>query len=121
MVDLMAGPNAPLTKAFIFCGWRTITVDWLIDALHDLSHPLRQASLHEQLQDAAFLFAALDCSAKSRAREIPITFSDGRPGPPPLRSKQRPEGLPGGDRQRRLPLGAGRDPGPSPARGWFHP
>ena len=94
MVDLMAGPNAPLTKAFIFCGWRTITVDWLIDASHDLSHPLRQASLHEQLQDAAFLFAVLDCSTKSRAREIPITFSDGRPGPPPLRSKQHPEGLP---------------------------
>ena len=37
MVDLMAGPNAPLTKAFIFCGWRTITVDWLIDASHALS------------------------------------------------------------------------------------
>ena len=94
MVDLMAGPNAPLTKAFIFCGWRTITVDWLIDASHDLSHPLRQASLHEQLQEAAFLFAALDCSTKSRAREIPITFSDGRPGPPPLRSTHYPEGLP---------------------------
>lgn len=53
MVDLMAGPNAPLTKAFIFCGWRTITVDWLIDASHDLSHPLRQASLHEQLQPSS--------------------------------------------------------------------
>ena len=48
MADLMAGPNAPLTKAFLFCGWECITVDWLIDPSHDLANPLRQASLHEQ-------------------------------------------------------------------------
>ena len=94
MADLMAGPNAPLSKAFLWCGWACITVDWLLDPSHDLSHPLRQASLHEQLQEACFLSVAMDCSTKSRAREIPRQFADGRPAPQPLRSEQHPEGLP---------------------------
>lgn len=38
--------------------------------------------------------AAMDCSTKSRAREIPRHFSDGRPAPKPLRSEEYPEGLP---------------------------
>ncbi|CAJ1352614.1 unnamed protein product [Effrenium voratum] len=46
-----------------------------------------KASLEEQLKEADFVAAALDCSAKSRAREIPRKFADGRPAP-------RPEGLP---------------------------
>ena len=33
------------TKPFYFCGWRTVTVDWLLDPSHDLSNPIRQASL----------------------------------------------------------------------------
>ena len=94
MADLMAGPNAPLTKAFLFCGWRCITVDWLLDSSHDLSHPLRQQSLHQQLQSVDCICAAMDCSTKSRAREIPRTFDDGRPAPRPLRSIEFPEGLP---------------------------
>ena len=94
MADLMAGPNAPLTKAFLFCGWECITVDWLLDSSHDLSNPLRQASLHDQLQTVHFIAAALDCSTKSRAREIPRQFDDGRPAPSPLRSETYPEGLP---------------------------
>lgn len=94
MADLMAGPNAPLSKAFIWCGWSTITVDWLLDASHDLSDPRRQESLHAQLQMVCFIAAALDCSTKSRAREIPRTFQDGRPAPKPLRSEEWPEGLP---------------------------
>lgn len=94
MADLMAGPNAPLTKAFLFCGWRCITVDWLLDSSHDLSHPLRQQSLHQQLQAVDCICAAMDCSTKSRAREIPRTFDDGRPAPRPLRSTEFPEGLP---------------------------
>lgn len=94
MADLMAGPKAPLSKAFLWCGRACITVDWLLDPSHDLSHPLRQASLHEQLQDVCFISAAMDCSTKSRAREIPRQFADGRPAPKPLRSEQYPEGLP---------------------------
>ena len=94
MADLMAGPNAPLSRAFIWCGWSTITVDWLLDKTHDLSDSRRQASLHDQLQSVCFIAAALDCSTKSRAREIPRTFQDGRPAPKPLRSEEFPEGLP---------------------------
>ncbi len=41
------------------------------------------------------IFAAFDCSTKSRAREIPRQFSDGRPAPRPLRTEAHPEGLPG--------------------------
>ena len=94
MADLYAGPNAPLSKAFIFCGWETISVDWLIDSSHDLADPRRQESLHEQLKSVCFIAAALDCSTKSRAREIPRDFGDGRPPPQPLRSEQHPLGLP---------------------------
>ena len=46
--------------------------------------------------------AASGCSAKSRAREIPRTFEDGR-APGPLRSEDHPEGLrglTGGDLER---------------------
>jgi len=94
MADLMAGPNAPLTKAFISCGWRCLTVDWLLDASHDLSDERRQQSLSSQLEEAIFIAAAIDCSTKSRAREIPRKFEDGRPAPGPLRSEVYPDGLP---------------------------
>ena len=47
--DLFCGPNLPLSKAFLWCGWRTLSVDWMLDKSHDLSNPLRQQSLHEQL------------------------------------------------------------------------
>ena len=94
MADLYAGPNTPLSKAFIFCGWETISVDWMLDSSHDLSNSLRQQSLHEQLQSVCFIAAALDCSTKSRAREIPRDFGDMRPPPRPLRSEKHPLGLP---------------------------
>ena len=89
MVDLMCGPNMPLAKAFLFCGWRVLPIDWSLDSGHDLSNPLRQQALEAPLRSAAFTAAALDCSTKSRAREIPRTFADGRPGPKPLRSEGR--------------------------------
>ena len=92
MADLMSGPTAPLTKAFLFCGRQCLPVDWLLDPSHDLSHPLRQQSLAEQLTHVDFICAAMDCSTKSRAREIPRVFDDGRPAPRPLRSVEFPEG-----------------------------
>ena len=94
MADLLAGPNAPLSRAFLFCGWHCIPVDWLLDPSHDLSCPERQQSLAEQLSTVDFICAAMDCSTKSRAREIPRSFDDGRPAPRPLRSVEFPEGLP---------------------------
>lgn len=94
MADLFAGPNVPLTKAFLFCGWRCLPVDWALDPSHDLSDPTRQRVMHEQLTDVDFIAAAFDCSTKSRAREIPRKFEDGRPAPQPLRSESFPDGLP---------------------------
>ena len=67
MVDLFCAPNLPLGKAFLYCGWRCLPVDWALDPSHDLSNPQRQDSIREQLQDAVFAAAALDCSTKSRA------------------------------------------------------
>ena len=83
MADLFAGPHAPLSKAFLFCGWRCLPVDVKLDASHDLSNPLRQDSLRGQLDQIDFIAAAFDCSTKSRAREIPRPFQDGRPAPKP--------------------------------------
>ena len=94
-VDLMCGPNAPLSQAFLYCGWHTVQVDWLLDAAHDLSDEAFQASLQPLMAKCDFVAAALDCSTKSRAREIPRVFDDGRKAPGPLRSDEHPEGLPG--------------------------
>ena len=94
MADLMSGPNAPMTRAFLSCGWRCITVDWLIDPSHDLSNPHRQKSLSTQLQSSCFIAAALDCSTKSRIREIPRVFADGTRAPGPLRTDEHPMGIP---------------------------
>ena len=94
MVDLMCGPRMPLGKAFLYCGWRCLPVDWVLDPSHDLSQLERQELLREQLQSATFVAAALDCSTKTRSREIPRDFGDGRPCPQPLRSDRYPEGLP---------------------------
>ncbi|CAE7812806.1 unnamed protein product [Symbiodinium sp. CCMP2592] len=55
----------------------------------------RQSSLAAQLQQVDFIAAAFDCSTKSRARDIPRSFEDGRPAPRPLRSASCPEGLGG--------------------------
>ena len=46
-------------------------------------------------EPGGFLAAAFDCSTKSRAREIPRHFEDGRPAAKPLRSEALPEGLAG--------------------------
>ena len=97
------GPNAPLAKAFISCGWGCLTVDWLLDPSQDLADERRQQSLSRQLEEVIFIAAAIDCSTKSKAREIPRRFEDGRPAPGPLRSEVYPDGLPtlsGGDAKR---------------------
>ena len=63
MFDLMSGPLAPLKQAFVFCGWRAVPVDYLIDKSQDLADTTFQAKLHEDLKSAVFIAAALDCSA----------------------------------------------------------
>ena len=77
MVDLFCGPNLPLGKAFLYCGWRCLPVDWALD-------PMTSTRSDRNLsgKDAVFAAAALDCSTKSRAREIPRNLGDGKPCPP---------------------------------------
>ena len=62
VVDLMCGPKAPITKAFLFCGWRSVN--------HDLSSPVCQELVKNYVAEAVLVVGALDCSTKSRAREI---------------------------------------------------
>ena len=62
--DIMSGPGAPVSKALLWCGWRVLPIDILLDPTHDLSDATRQALLHEQLMEADCIMAALDCSTK---------------------------------------------------------
>ena len=103
MLNVMSGPNAPLCKAFRFCGWLAEPVDYLICDDQDVADPEFQKVFHAKLKHADFLAAALDCSTKSRAREIPRSFPDGNEMPKPLRTDEHPmdvPGLKGYDKQR---------------------
>ena len=93
VADLMSGPNAPpVTKVFLFCGWAALTVDWCIDNAHTLVTPFGSRVWHSSCgRWIDFIFAAMDCSTKSLACEIPKKFSDGGPQPQPLRSADHPE------------------------------
>ena len=81
MLDLYSGPNAPLAKAFNWCGWRVVTpVDLERDVEMDVSRPeVRQATVR-CLPQTSCMASAMSCATKSRAREK-------QPGPPPLRSE----------------------------------
>lgn len=83
----------PLSRRFISCGWRCISVDWLLDPSHDLADERREQFRSCQLEEVFFIAAVIDCSTKSRAREIPRRFEDGRPAPGPFRSEVYPDGL----------------------------
>ena len=88
LLDLFAGANAPLTKAFMWCGWKAVTpIDLEIDPDFDVTEPSVQRALLRVLPEVAFITAAMSCSTKSRAREKP-------PGPRPLRDDRFPRGLP---------------------------
>ena len=95
MVDLMSGPNYPLAKGFEMAGWRIYAVDWVFGDGHDISKPDNQETIRKQLKHADFIWAALDCSDKSRIREIPRQHANGKAMPGPLRSEEFPMGLPG--------------------------
>jgi len=94
MVDVFSGPNAPLALAFKMCGWQTETLDKEISPSDDLNITARQQKLAIQMKSATFVAVAFDCSTKSRVREIPRKFEDGRHAPGPLRSEDHPGGLP---------------------------
>ena len=75
-------------------GWRAVTLDKLLDKEHDLSVTRCQRMVHDVLAVVDLIWAALDCSTKSRARERLGWFADGRKMPSPLRSDEFPMGLP---------------------------
>ena len=90
----MSGPNYPLAKAFEMAGWRTLAVDLLFGEENDFSKLPNQVTIRKQLRHADFIWAALDCSDKSRIREIPVKHSHNRAMPLPLRSEEFPTGMP---------------------------
>ncbi len=103
MVDIMSGPNYPLAKAFEMAGWHILAVDLLFGEGHDLSKLNNQEKIKGHLKLADFIWAALDCSDKTRIREIPRKHADGRAMPSPLRSVEFPMGVPelqGHDKER---------------------
>ena len=91
----MSGPNYPLARGFEMAGWRIFAVDYLFGEEHDLSKPDNQETIRRKLKHADFIWAALDCSDKSRIREIPRKHANGKAMPSPLRSEEYPMGLPG--------------------------
>ena len=66
-------------------------IDFLIDAAFDVTDVVVQQAIGKVLPECHLVSAAIDCSTKSRIREIKL--SGGR-GPRPLRSTQFPRGLP---------------------------
>ena len=57
--DLMCGPNAPLGKALIWCGWEGVMIDWILDPADDLADGAAQMRIAEQIRHVDFLAAAL--------------------------------------------------------------
>ena len=68
MADIMCGIHAPIASGFAMAQWRTIQIDKLFGNHHDIANANVQLQLHEQLQKADFLWAAFDCSTKTRCR-----------------------------------------------------
>ena len=62
----------------------------MLDPSHDLSSPVCQELVKNYVAEAVLVVGALDCSTKSRAREIQRNLPSGRKLPKPLRSEQHP-------------------------------
>ena len=89
--DLLSGPNYPLTQAFAWAGWRTMQpLDLKIDPDFNLNHSSVRKAIAAKLPECHLCSAAMDCSTKSRVREIAMPGG----GPQPLRSNKYPRGLP---------------------------
>ena len=100
-LDMLSGPKFPLAKAFEWAGWKVVQpLDILIDPEFDLTSSTVQKAVAKILPQCHAVSAAMDCSTKSRIREIALP---GSAGPRPLRSQKFPRGLPhlkGRDRDR---------------------
>ena len=91
MVDLFCGPNLLLGKAFLYCGWRCLPVDWALDPSHDLSNPA-EAGFNPGAAPGCSLRSS--CFGLQHQVEVPRDLGDGKPCPRPLRSDRYPEGIP---------------------------
>ena len=91
-LDLLSGPNYPLSQAFYWAGWKVVQpIDLQIDADFDITNSSVQKALAHILPKCHLVSTAMDCSTKSRIREIALP---GKRAPQPLRSERHPRGLP---------------------------
>ena len=67
--DITSGSKTPIAKGFLMAQRRTIPVDRLFGEHHDLSDGKVQTELHNMLPKTDFVWAALDCSVKTRCRD----------------------------------------------------
>ena len=59
LLDLFAGANAPLTKAFMWCGWKAVTpIDLEIDPDFDVTEPSVQRALLRVLPEVLKLLSS---------------------------------------------------------------
>ena len=105
LLDIFSG-TAGVTAAFIQLGGDALGLDHIIDKSRvkgpvskvDLCKKENQDLVMQWLDEgkADAVMLAPPCGTSSRAREIPITDARGRskPAPPPLRSRNHPDGLP---------------------------
>ena len=92
-LDLMSGPTFPLSMAFQWAGWKVLhPVDILFGSEFDLTLAATHDAVSHTLPHVDVVSCAMDCSTKSRIREIPMP---GRHSPKPLRSSTHPRGAPG--------------------------
>ena len=71
-LDLMAGPNAPVTCALRHCGWAVVPFDIKISEEHDLSKTSLQESLLREADTTDAVIVAMDCNTLSRIMEKPM-------------------------------------------------
>ena len=93
-LDLLSGPRFPLSIAFQWAGWNVLQpIDYEISSEFDVTSPRVQQAIAESLPKVHVVSCALDCSTKSRIREIPLPGP--QPAPRPLRTLAHPRGAPG--------------------------
>lgn len=91
--DLLSGPRFSLSVAFQWAGWKVLhPVDFALGPEFDLTSVSTQHAVANVLPSVSLYSCAMDCSTKSRIREIPLA---GKSAPRPLRSEDHPRGCPG--------------------------
>eukprot|EP00438_Fugacium_kawagutii_P003196 Skav218041 [mRNA] locus=scaffold214:640892:642988:+ [translate_table: standard] len=92
-LDLLSGPNYPLSVAFKWAGWNVLQpVDFALGSQFDITLDSTQQAIADALPTVSLVSCAMDCSTKSKIRDIPLA---GRNAPKPLRSVDHPRGRPG--------------------------